>query len=174
MSCQCGNCTCGKGGASAKPKIMIMGAASDPALEQTIKDEILDWMADPVSEKGDAAIAVIESDSRIASSLLPFIKSNVASVVVYGGSHRNGVGAAALEALGIGVAHTASTERDGINAVKHLMIRLEKGIGTRDLLTPRAFQKAIQTVKAQGGSNEVIKQLEILAREAGVKLKQSN
>lgn len=163
MSCQCGNCTCGGGDKSAVPKVMVIGAAHDPVLEQTIKDEILDWMAAPVSTGGDAAIAVIDSDSRIASSLLPLVKNNVAGVVLYGGSNRDSIGAAALEALGMSVAQTASTERDSITAVKHLMIRLEKGIRTRDLLTREAFEKAKKVVKARGGSAEVIQQLELLA-----------
>lgn len=163
MNCQCGSCTCGGADKFSKPKVVVMGFSHDPILEQTIRDELLDWMAEPVTRGGDAAITVVDKDSRIAPSLLPLVKSNAVAVALYGGSDRNSIGAAVLEALGMGIAQTANARQDSITAVKHLMIRLEKGIRTRDLLTPQAFEKAKKILKLRGGSTTVTKQLNLLA-----------
>lgn len=100
-----------------------------------------------------------------------------------GGMYTANTMAAAIEAMGMSIpgsaAHAAvdrknkisqKKRQDCIDSVKYLMVLLEKGIRTRDIMTRHAFENAITVVMALGGSTNAVLHLLSLAHEADVKL----
>ena len=94
-----------------------------------------------------------------------------------GGMYTANTMAAALEAIGLSLAGSASNpavtkekEQDVYEAGKAVMNLLEKGIYPRDILTREAFENAITVVLALGGSTNAILHLLAIAHAAEVDL----
>ena len=94
-----------------------------------------------------------------------------------GGMYTANTMAAAAEALGMSLPGSASipavddAKATHMRASVHaLLAMLERGIRPRDIMTRKAFENAIRTVMALGGSTNAVLHLLALAREAEVKL----
>lgn len=163
MGCSCGTCSCGGSGGDKNPRITVLGFNKDPAFEQSIKEEILDWMADPVSQDGDAVILALNANEDWSDQLMPLIKENKPLIVMCRGAEDSDLCAAVLEMLGLSLESTGNPERDSAQAVKHLMIRLEKGITPQSLLTSQALEKAYSVAQQKNAPAVLGKTLKILA-----------
>jgi dihydroxy-acid dehydratase len=82
--------------------------------------------------------------------------------------------AAAAEALGMSLPGSATIPAVDEAKARHmrasaraLLAMLERGIKPRDIMTRNAFENAIRTVMALGGSTNAVLHLIALAREAG-------
>jgi dihydroxy-acid dehydratase len=85
--------------------------------------------------------------------------------------------ASAIEALGMSLPNSSTQaavsddKRDDCRRAGEAVVRLiERGIRPRDILTRRAFENAITTVIALGGSTNAVLHLLAMAHTAGVKL----
>jgi dihydroxy-acid dehydratase len=94
-----------------------------------------------------------------------------------GGMYTANTMAAAAEALGMSLPGSATIPAVDEAKAKHmrasaraLLAMLERGIKPRDIMTRKAFENAIRTVMALGGSTNAVLHLLALAREADVKL----
>jgi dihydroxy-acid dehydratase len=94
-----------------------------------------------------------------------------------GGMYTANTMAAAAEALGMSLPGSATIPAVDEAKAKHmrassraLLAMLERGIKPRDIMTREAFENAIRTVMALGGSTNAVLHLIALAREAEVRL----
>ena len=94
-----------------------------------------------------------------------------------GGMYTANTMACAVEALGLSlpnssaqVAVSKDKQEDSARAGAAVLHLLEKGIRPRDILTRQAFENAITTVIALGGSTNAVLHLISIAHAAGVKL----
>jgi dihydroxy-acid dehydratase len=94
-----------------------------------------------------------------------------------GGMYTANTMASAIEALGLSLpnssaqAATSNAKRDDCRRAGAAVVRLlERGIRPRDILTRRAFENAITTVIALGGSTNAVLHLLAIAHAAGVRL----
>jgi dihydroxy-acid dehydratase len=100
-----------------------------------------------------------------------------------GGMYTANTMAAAAEALGMSLPGSASIPAVDEAKAKHmrasvraLLAMVERGIRPRDIMTREAFENAIRTVMALGGSTNAVLHLLALAREAevGLELREFN
>ena len=117
---------------------------------------------------GDAMIVISGCDKTGAAALMPLARANTMSTIA--------------EAIGMMLPHGAShpadyDARSGIHAdvaaqarasVDALYRLMEKGIRPRDIMTEHAFENAVTTVYAMGGSTNMYLHLLAIAREAGL------
>jgi dihydroxy-acid dehydratase len=77
-----------------------------------------------------------------------------------------------LSPIGFNSVPAMDAEKDKVafDCGKLVMNVLQKGIRPRDILTPKAFENAIASVAATGGSTNAVLHLLAIAREAGVPL----
>ncbi len=94
-----------------------------------------------------------------------------------GGMYTANTMASAIEALGMSLPFSASADaesaekrQDSFEAGKAVFSLIENKILPHDILTKKAFENAITTVMALGGSTNAVLHLIAIAREAGVKL----
>ena len=94
-----------------------------------------------------------------------------------GGMYTANTMASAIEALGLSLpnssaqAATSNAKRDDCRRAGAAAVRLlERGIRPRDILTRKAFENAITTVIALGGSTNAVLHLLAIAHAAGVRL----
>jgi dihydroxy-acid dehydratase len=94
-----------------------------------------------------------------------------------GGMYTANTMASAIEALGMSLPNSSTQaavsddKRDDCRRAGEAVVRLiERGIRPRDILTRRAFENAITTVIALGGSTNAVLHLLAMAHTAGVKL----
>jgi dihydroxy-acid dehydratase len=94
-----------------------------------------------------------------------------------GGMYTANTMASAMEAIGMSLPGNASIpavdplkEMDLENSGKALMNLVKENIKPRDIMTKRAFENAIRTVMALGGSTNAVLHLIALAREAEINL----
>ena len=94
-----------------------------------------------------------------------------------GGMYTANTMASAIEALGMALPYGSSNPAlskekndECLTAGKFILNLLEKDIKPRDIMTLKAFENAITTVMALGGSTNAVIHLIAMARAAGVKL----
>ena len=94
-----------------------------------------------------------------------------------GGMYTANTMSAAIEAMGMSLPYGATTpaiskqKRDEcITAGKHIHKLLEMGLRPRDIMTKKAFENAITTVMAVGGSTNAVLHLLAMAESADVQL----
>src|SRR6476469_3003292 len=85
--------------------------------------------------------------------------------------------ASAIEALGLSLPNSSAQaavsdekKRDCLSAGAAVVKLVEKNIRPRDILTRQAFENAIITISALGGSTNAVLHLLAIAHAAGVKL----
>jgi dihydroxy-acid dehydratase len=95
-----------------------------------------------------------------------------------GGMYTANTMASAIEAMGMSLPNSSAQEavspakaEDCIRAGEGVMALIEAGIRPRDIMTRKAFENAITTVIALGGSTNAVLHLLAIAHSAGVKLK---
>ncbi len=95
-----------------------------------------------------------------------------------GGMYTANTMASAIEAMGMSLPYSSSRDaesdeksNDTKKAGEAVVELIKKGIRPRDILTKKAFENAIVTVMALGGSTNAVLHLLAIAREAGVPLK---
>lgn len=94
-----------------------------------------------------------------------------------GGMYTANTMASAIEALGMSLPFSASRDaesdekkEDTFQAGRQVKYLIEKDVKPRDILTKKAFENAITTVMALGGSTNAVLHLVAIAKEAGVGL----
>src|ERR1017187_1530638 len=104
----------------------------------------------------DAVVCVVGCDKTIPAAAMALARMNLPGMVLYGGT----------------IAPGTDPLKDEISCAcgKVVMNVLQKGIMPRDILTREAFENAIASVAATGGSTNAVLHLLAIAREAGVAL----
>ncbi|HUQ89260.1 MAG TPA: dihydroxy-acid dehydratase [Vicinamibacterales bacterium] len=94
-----------------------------------------------------------------------------------GGMYTANTMASAIEALGLSLPNSSAQaavsddkKQDCVNAGAAVANLIEKNIRPRDILTKKAFENAIVTISALGGSTNAVLHLLAIAHAAGVKL----
>ena len=94
-----------------------------------------------------------------------------------GGMYTANTMASAIEAMGMSLPYSASTPAEDpkkaeecVAAGAAIKVLLERDIKPRDIMTPQAFENAIVTVMALGGSTNAVLHLIAMAHAVGVKL----
>jgi dihydroxy-acid dehydratase len=94
-----------------------------------------------------------------------------------GGMYTANTMASAIEALGLSLPNSSAQEavsdakrEDCRRAGEAVLALIEQGLRPRDILTRKAFENAIATVIALGGSTNAVLHLLAIAHEAGVRL----
>ncbi len=94
-----------------------------------------------------------------------------------GGMYTANTMASAIEALGLSLPNSSAQaavsydkQRDCVTAGAAVVNLVDKNIRPRDILTKKAFENAIVTVSALGGSTNAVLHLLAIAHSAGVKL----
>ncbi|MBY0494671.1 MAG: dihydroxy-acid dehydratase [Cyanobacteria bacterium] len=94
-----------------------------------------------------------------------------------GGMYTANTMASAIEALGLSLPNSSAQaavsddkKEDCVNAGAAVANLIEKNIRPRDILTKKAFENAIVTISALGGSTNAVLHLLAIAHAAGVKL----
>jgi dihydroxy-acid dehydratase len=105
------------------------------------------------------------------------IKNSCPGAGACGGMYTANTMASAIEALGMALPYGSSNPAlskekndECLTAGKFILNLLEKDIKPRDIMTLKAFENAITTVMALGGSTNAVIHLIAMARAAGVKL----
>lgn len=98
-----------------------------------------------------------------------------------GGMYTANTMASAIEAMGMSLPYSSSNpalseekQKECRAAGKYIRLLLEKDIKPRDIMTFRAFENAMVTVMALGGSTNAVLHLIAMARSVGVKLTQED
>src|SRR5690242_7468677 len=98
-----------------------------------------------------------------------------------GGMYTANTMASAIEAMGMSLPYSSSNpalseekQKECSAAGKYIRLLLEKDIKPRDIMTFRAFENAMVTVMALGGSTNAVLHLIAMARSVGVKLTQED
>lgn len=109
------------------------------------------------------------------------IKNSCPGAGACGGMYTANTMASAIEALGMALPYSSSNpalskdkNEECKSAGKAIRVLLERDIKPRDIMTSRAFENAITTVMALGGSTNAVIHLIAMARAAGLKLGQDD
>ena len=109
------------------------------------------------------------------------IKNSCPGAGACGGMYTANTMASAIEALGMALPHSSSnpalsSEKDDECAAsgKYIKLLLERDIKPRDIMTLKAFENAITTVMALGGSTNAVLHLIAMAKAAGLPLGQED
>jgi len=109
------------------------------------------------------------------------IKNSCPGAGACGGMYTANTMASAIEALGMALPHSSSnpalsSEKDDECAAsgKYIKLLLERDIKPRDIMTLKAFENAITTVMALGGSTNAVLHLIAMAKAAGLSLGQED
>ena len=156
-----------------RPSVFVYGGTILPGFAQSDKEK-----CNPMD-----IVSVFEAVGKHAKGALDdeglkdVEKSAIPGPGSCGGMYTANTMASAIEALGMSLpgssAQTAvgeSKKKDCENAGKAVLNLLEKNIRPRDIMTKKAFENAITTCLALGGSTNLILHLLAIAHSANVKL----
>ena len=156
-----------------RPSVFVYGGTILPGLTQSDKEK-----CNPMD-----IVSVFEAVGKHAKGTLDdeglkdVEKSAIPGPGSCGGMYTANTMASAIEALGMSLpgssAQTAvgeSKKKDCENAGKAVLNLLEKNIRPRDIMTKKAFENAITTCLALGGSTNLILHLLAIAHSANVEL----
>ena len=148
-----------------RPSIFVYGGSIQPGKDRT--DVISVFEA--VGAHSEGKISDIE--------LLEVEKKAIPGPGACGGMYTANTMASAIEALGLSLPNSSAQEavsyqkkEDSIQAGKALNYLIERGITPRKIMTKKAFENAITTVIALGGSTNAVLHLLAIAHEAKVVL----
>ena len=148
-----------------RPSIFVYGGSIQPGKDRT--DVISVFEA--VGAHSEGKISDIE--------LLAVEKKAIPGPGACGGMYTANTMASAIEALGLSLPNSSAQEavsyqkkEDSIQAGKALNYLIERGITPRKIMTKKAFENAITTVIALGGSTNAVLHLLAIAHEAKVVL----
>ena len=157
-----------------RPSVFVYGGTILPGFAQSDKEK-----CNPMD-----IVSVFEAVGKYAKGALDdkglkdVEKSAIPGPGSCGGMYTANTMASAIEALGMSLpgssAQTAvgeSKKKDCENAGKAVVNLLEKNIRPRDIMTKNAFENAITTCLALGGSTNLILHLLAIAHSANVELK---
>ena len=157
-----------------RPSVFVYGGTILPGFAQSDKEK-----CNPMD-----IVSVFEAVGKHAKGALDdkglkdVEKSAIPGPGSCGGMYTANTMASAIEALGMSLpgssAQTAvgeSKKKDCENAGKAVLNLLEKNIRPRDIMTKKAFENAITTCLALGGSTNLILHLLAIAHSANVKLR---
>lgn len=109
------------------------------------------------------------------------IKNSCPGAGACGGMYTANTMASAIEALGMALPYSSSNPALSIQkneecaaAGKYIRLLLEQDIKPRDIMTAKAFENAITTIMALGGSTNAVLHLIAMARAAGLTLGQED
>ena len=146
-----------------RPSIFVYGGSIQPGKDRT--DVISVFEA--VGAHSEGKISDIE--------LLEVEKKAIPGPGACGGMYTANTMASAIEALGLSLPNSSAQEavsyqkkEDSIQAGKALNYLIERGITPRKIMTKKAFENAITTVIALGGSTNAVLHLLAIAHEAKV------
>jgi len=157
-----------------RPSVFVYGGTILPGFAQSDKEK-----CNPMD-----IVSVFEAVGKYAKGALDdkglkdVEKSAIPGPGSCGGMYTANTMASAIEALGMSLpgssAQTAvgeSKKKDCENAGKAVLNLLEKNIRPRDIMTKKAFENAITTCLALGGSTNLILHLLAIAHSANVELR---
>lgn len=156
-----------------RPSVFVYGGTILPGFAQSDKEKCNPMDIVSVFEAvGKHAKGVLDDEG-----LKDVEKSAIPGPGSCGGMYTANTMASAIEALGMSLpgssAQTAvgeSKKKDCENAGKAVLNLLEKNIRPRDIMTKKAFENAITTCLALGGSTNLILHLLAIAHSANVEL----
>jgi len=109
------------------------------------------------------------------------IKNSCPGAGACGGMYTANTMASAIEALGMALPYSSSNpalssekHNECLTSGKYIRVLLERDIKPRDIMTAKAFENAITTVMALGGSTNAVIHLIAMARAAGLSLSQDD
>ncbi|TWI99216.1 dihydroxy-acid dehydratase [Mucilaginibacter frigoritolerans] len=123
---------------------------------------------------------------KLAGTITPedfmgVVKNACPSAGACGGIYTANTMASAIEALGMSLPYSSSNpalsdekKAECLAAGKAIKILLEKDIKPSDIMTRKAFENAIVTIMALGGSTNAVLHLIAMAKSVGVKLTQDD
>jgi len=148
-----------------RPSIFVYGGSIQPGKDRTDIISVFEAVG-------------AHSEGKISDTeLLEVEKKAIPGPGACGGMYTANTMASAIEALGLSLPNSSAQEavssekkEDSIRAGKALNYLIEKGITPRKIMTKKAFENAITTVIALGGSTNAVLHLLAIAHEAKVSL----